>query len=287
MYRLAVAFCAVALVELAAAQDRPLPDIEAFTARAKAHLATDDERQGGYTYVERATQTKVDGKGRTTDTSVKVFEVYPGLPGEVRYRRLVEENGRPVPPDKLASEDRVRQKNAESYARTVSSASGRTQETRRQDKDRRDLRAAIDDLFRVYDIRLVGRDPIDGRDAIVATATPRAGVKPMTDDGKMMQHFRARAWVNEADAEIACVEIEALDDLSFGWGLFARVHKGARAMYERRKVNEEIWLPARVTWSGSARLFLVKQERVSGVSEFSSYRKFTVGTSTTYGVSPR
>jgi hypothetical protein len=287
MYRLAVAFCAVALVELAAAQDRPLPDIEAFTARAKAHLATDDERQGGYTYVERATQTKVDGKGRTTDTSVKVFEVYPGLPGEVRYRRLVEENGRPVPPDKLASEDRVRQKNAESYARTVSSASGRTQETRRQDKDRRDLRAAIDDLFRVYDIRLVGRDPIDGRDAIVATATPRAGVKPMTDDGKMMQHFRARAWVNEADAEIACVEIEALDDLSFGWGLFARVHKGARAMYERRKVNEEIWLPARVTWAGSARLFLVKQERVSGVSEFSSYRKFTVGTSTTYGVSSR
>jgi hypothetical protein len=287
MYRLAVAFCAVALVELAAAQDRPLPDIEAFTARAKAHLATDDERQGGYTYVERATQTKVDGKGRTTDTSVKVFEVYPGLPGEVRYRRLVEENGRPVPPDKLASEDRVRQKNAESYARTVSSASGRTQETRRQDKDRRDLRAAIDDLFRVYDIRLVGRDPIDGRDAIVATATPRAGVKPMTDDGKMMQHFRARAWVNEADAEIACVEIEALDDLSFGWGLFARVHKGARAMYERRKINEEIWLPARVTWAGSARLFLVKRERVSGVSDFSNYRKFTVGTSTTYGVSPR
>ena len=58
-------------------------------------------------------------------------------------------------------------------------------------------------------------------------------------------------------------------------------------MYERRKVNEETWLPARVTWTGSARLFLVKQERVSGVSEFSNYRKFTVGTSTTYGVSPR
>jgi len=126
-----------------------------------------------------------------------------------------------------------------------------------------------------------------GRDAIVATATPRAGVKPTTDDGKIMQHFQARAWINEADAEIARVEIEALDDLSFGWGLFARVHKGARAMYERRKINDEIWLPARVTWTGSARLFLVKQERMSGVSEFSNYRKFTVGTSTTYGAPPR
>jgi hypothetical protein len=287
MHRLAVAFCGLALVELAAAQDRPLPDREAFTARVKAHLTTDDERQSGYTYVERATQTKVDGRGRTTDTSVKVFEVYPGLPGESRYRRLIEENGRPVPPDRLAGEDRDRQKTAESYVRTVSSASGRDQETRRRDKDRRELEAAIDDLFRIYDIRLVGREPIDGREAIVATAMPRAGVKPMTDDGKMMQHFRARAWINEADAEIARVEVEALDDLSFGWGLFARVHKGARAMYERRKINEEIWLPARVTWTGSARLFLVKQERVSGVSEFSNYRKFTVGTSTTYGVPPR
>jgi len=287
MHRLAVVFCGVALVRLVAAQDRPLPDPGAFTARVKAHLSTDDERQSGYTYVERATQTKVDSKGRTTDTSVKVFEVYPGLPGEARYRRLIEENGRPVPTDKLASEDRSRQKTAESYARTVSTATGRDQETRKQDKDRRELQAAIDDLFRVYDIRLVGRESIDGRDAIVATATPRAGVKPMTDDGKIMQHFQARAWINEADAEIARVEIEALDDLSFGWGLFARVHKGARAMYERRKINDEIWLPARVTWTGSARLFLVKQERMSGVSEFSNYRKFTVGTSTTYGAPPR
>ena len=287
MQRLAVVFCGLALVQLVAAQGRPLPDSAAFAARVKDHLASDEERQSGYTYVERATQTKVDGKGRITDTSVKVFEVFPGLPGEDRYRRLIEENGRPVPPDKLASEDRERQKTAESYARTASSAAGRDQQTRRQDKDRRELQAAIDDLFRVYDIRLIGREPIDGRDTILATATPRAGAKPTTDEGKIMQHFRAKAWINEAEAEIARVEIEALDDLSFGWGVFARVHKGARAMYERRKVNDDTWLPARVTWTGSARLFLVKQERVSGVSEFSNYRKFTVGTSTTYGVSPR
>src|SRR4249919_1202636 len=140
MHRLVAVFCGLALVRLAAAQDRPLPDTEAFTARVKAHLATDNERQSGYTYVERATQKKVDGKGRTTDTSVKVFEVYPGLPGENRYRRLIEEDGRPTPPDKLASEDRARQKTAESYAKTVSTAPGRDQETRKQDKDRRELR---------------------------------------------------------------------------------------------------------------------------------------------------
>ena len=96
-----------------------------------------------------------------------------------------------------------------------------------------------------------------------------------------------RHWISEADYELARVEIEAIDDLSFGLGLLARVHKGTTATYQRRKVNDEIWLPAQVTWNGTGRLFLVKRERVRGRSEFSGYRKFTVDTSTTYGGPPR
>jgi hypothetical protein len=60
------------------------------------------------------------------------------------------------------------------------------------------------------------------------------------------------------------------------------VQKGTVATYQRRKVNDEIWLPERVTWTGSARVLLVKTLRRRGVAEFSGYRKFTVDTSTTY-----
>src|SRR3954467_8658208 len=102
------------------AQDRPLPDYGTFAAQVKAHLATDEERQSGYMFIERRTEQKLDGAGQPKEVSVKVFEVYPGLPGEGRYRRLIEEDGRPVPKDKLAQQDRDRQKEAESYARRVS-----------------------------------------------------------------------------------------------------------------------------------------------------------------------
>jgi hypothetical protein len=78
------------------------------------------------------------------------------------------------------------------------------------------------------------------------------------------------------------VEIEALDDLSFGLGLLARIHKGTTATYQRRKVNDEVWLPAQVTWTASARVLLLRRLRLRGVAEFSGYRKFTVDTSTTY-----
>jgi hypothetical protein len=217
---------------------------------------------------------------------VKVFEVYPGLPGEERYRRLIEEDGRPVPAGDLAKRDRSRQKEVEDYARKLSIASERTKSTREQDKARREYSAAVDDIFHIYDIRMLRRESLDGHDTIVATLTPIPGMKPLTDDGKIMRHFKARAWISEADYELVRVEIEAIDDLSFGLGLLARVHKGTVATYQRKRVNDEVWLPAEVTWTASARVMLFRQLRLRGVSEFSNYRKFTVDTSTTY-TSPR
>ena len=264
------------------AQDRPLPDYETFAAQVKTHLATDEERQSGYMFIERRTEQKLDGSGRAKDESVKVFEVYPGLPGQDRYRRLIEEDGKAVLQGTLAVQDRERQKEVESYARRVSTNAERQKETRQRDKERREYSAAVDDLFRIYDIHMVRRESIEGHDTIFATLMPKDGVKPQTDDGKVMRHFKARAWISESDYELVRVEIEAIDDLSFGWGLLARVHKGTVATFQRRKVNNEIWLPEQVTWTASARVLLLKRLRLRGVAEFSGYRKFSVDTSTTY-----
>jgi hypothetical protein len=267
---------ALVLVAAPLAQDRPLPDLETFAAQVKAHLATDEERQSGYMFIERRTEQKVDGSGRPTSESVKVFEVYPGLPGEERYRRLIEENGRTLVADKLARQDRERQNDVESYVKGQASESQRQKAAREHEKSRRRYSAAIDDLFRIYDIRMIRREPIDGHVTIFATLDPKDGVKPQTDDGKIMRNFKARAWISESDYELVRVEIEAVRDLSFGLGLLARVHKGTVATFERRKVNDEVWLPAKVTWTASGRLLLVRRLRLRGTSEFSGYRKFTV-----------
>jgi hypothetical protein len=130
---------------------------------------------------------------------------------------------------------------------------------------------------------MLRREPIEGIDTILATLTPKPGARPQTDDGKVMRHFKARAWISEADYELVRVEIEAIDNLSFGLGLLARVHKGTVATYQRRKVNGETWLPAEVTWTASGRLFLLRRLRLRGVSEFSNYRRYNVDTTTTIG----
>jgi hypothetical protein len=268
------------------AQERPLPDFNTFAAEVKKHLATDEERQSGYVFNERRLEQKVNAAGRVTDETVKVYEVYPGLPGEERYRRLIEENGRPIPADRLARQDADRRKKAEEYARKQTVASERQKEAREQDKARREYSAAVEDLFRIYDIQMVRREPIEGLDTILATLTPKPGVRPQTGDGRIMRHFKARAWISESDYELVRVEIEAIDNLSFGLGLLARVHKGTVATFQRRKVNGETWLPLQVTWTASGRVLLLRRLRLRGVSEFSNYRRYSVDTSTTIG-SPR
>ena len=52
-------------------------------------------------FIERRTEEKLNGSGQRTDVSVKVFEVYPGLPGEGRYRRVKESDG---PTHRISSE---------------------------------------------------------------------------------------------------------------------------------------------------------------------------------------
>jgi hypothetical protein len=275
------------LVAVPHAQERPLPDYATFAEQVRKHLATDEERQSGYTFLERRVEQKVNGAGRVTDQSSKVFEVYPGLGGEDRYRRLIEEDGKPIPAVRLAQQDRERQKTAEAYARSLQRPADRQKDERANQKARREYDDAIDDIFRVYDIAMVRREAIGGHDTIFATLTPKPGAKARTDSGRIMQKFRAKAWISESDYELVRAEIEAIDTLSFGMGLLARVHKGTVATYQRRKVNNEVWLPEQVTWTASGRLFLLRRLRLRGISEFSNYRKFTVETSTTVAPPPR
>jgi hypothetical protein len=286
MLRLVALVLLVPMLAAPAAQERPLPDYQSFAAEVKKHLATDEERQSGYMFIERRTDQRLDGNGRVKSAEVKVFEVYPGLPGEERYQRLIEEDGKPVPPSKLAERDLQRRKQVEDYARKMANAGDRRKLEQQFDKQRSRYGAAIDDLFRIYDIQMIRREAIDGHDTILATLTPKRSVKPQTKDGDIMRHFKARAWVSESDYELVRVEIEAIDDLSVGLGLLARIHKGTTATYQRRKVNDEVWLPAQVTWTATARVLLLKSLRVRGIAEFSGYRKFTVDTSTTYATPP-
>jgi hypothetical protein len=275
--------CLVACLAVpATAQDRPLPDFQAFLQEARKRLQPDEARQSGYAYVETRRERTLDASGQATREKVNVYESYPGLPGEPRWERVIAKDGMAVTPAELARQDRERQEKVMEYVRKRERDPDkvRAQEARKRAEEQRELDEAVDDALRLYDMRMLGRENIRGHDTIVISFTPRPNAVARTRAGKILRHFAGKAWVSEREYELVRLEGEALDTVSFGLGLFARVHKGSRAMFERRKVNGEEWLPASASYTASARLFLVRRMRVGGVSEFADYRKFTVATET-------
>ena len=277
---------AVALLSVTGlvAQERPLPNQESFLREVRTRLQTDSTLQSGYIYVETRREQKVDGRGQVEQESVKVYESYPGLPGEDRWERLISENGRPRAASDLEKELRNRQKKAEAMVleATDQPAKQQARQQREYATRRREFDAMLDDLFLVYDIRMERRELLDGHETILFSLTPRREAKPRTREGSQMRAFAVRAWISESDRQLVRVDAEAIDTLSMGFGLLARLHKGAKLSFLRTKVNDEVWLPSRVSYSGSARVGLVAVLRRSGLSEFSGYRKFSVDTSTTY-----
>jgi hypothetical protein len=217
---------------------------------------------------------------------VKVLESYPGLPGEQRWERVLSEDGRTVPAQELEKGDRDRQKHVEEYARKLAKdpADAKAKQERERERRRRERAENIDDVFRMFDVRMVGREALDGHDTILFALTPRRDAKPRTRAGGIMKNFTVRAWISESDYELVRLDAEAIDTVSFGFGLFARVHKGSQASFQRRKVNGESWLPALATYSVSVRVGLLAVLRRGGTVEFSNYRKFGVDSS--YRIAP-
>jgi len=232
-------------------------------------------------YTETRRMQKLDKSGNATGESVTVLESYPGLPGEERWERVLSEDGKAVPAQELERRDRERQKHVEEYARKLARdpAQTKAKEDRERERRRRELSESIDDIVRVFDIRIVGREAIEGHDAIVLTLTPRRDAKPRTRAGGIMRNFNVRAWISESDYELVRLDAEAIDTVSFGLGMLARVHKGSRASFQRRKVNGELWLPALATYTVSVRVGLVAVLRRGGTVEFSNYKKFGVDSS--------
>ncbi len=236
-------------------------------------------------YVETRRELKLDKGGRAREEAVKVFESYPGLPGEERWERLIAEDGRPMPPEELARQDRERQKKANEMVQRLARDSSKelARQERELQKARRERDEAVSDIYRVFEIRMLGRERVEEHDTIAFLLTPRRDAKPKTRAGEQLRHFRVRAWVSEKDHELVKLEAEAIDNLKAGLGVLAKLLKGARLSFLRRKVNGEVWLPAVVSYNGSVRVGLLVTLRRSGTSEYSGYRRYSVDTFERFG----
>jgi hypothetical protein len=261
------------------AQTRPLPDPQAFAPEVRRRLLTDRELQSQYTFIEKREEIEVSKLGKVKQGPVKTYEVYPSVERGNTYKRLIAVDGVPLPPAELERQDRVHREDVlrEQAERERESPQDRDRRLREEAKEKAEWDRTLDEVFDLYDIRIVGRETLDGYETVVATLEPKPAYRPRTDAGKWMKKLRARVWISESDYQVVKAAATVIDDVTFGWGIVGRLHSGTVAEFERRKINGEVWLPARVEIKGTGRA-LLRRFRIDSVTVYSDYKKFNVST---------
>jgi len=229
-----------------AAQEKPLPERKAFFDATRGNLERAQTRQNGYAYRERRRELHTNPFGRLgTGTGTEEYDVTP-LPDGGVARTLVARDGQPV-------------KDAET--------------TNSRPRARTSKKSVVADTAETLDLVLDHRERVNGRDVIVIMFSPRADAKPETREGKLARNFRGKIFVDEADAEVVRVEATAIEDISYGLGVVARVNKGATVTLLRERVDAGTWLPTSIRFSGEGRAMVFRRLRVDHLIEWFNYRR--------------
>src|ERR1700693_5320005 len=143
----------------------------------------------------------------------------------------------------------------------------------KSEKERAEDRKFIREMPDAFVFRLLGVENVSGQPAWIIEADPKPGYRPAHARARLFTKVRAKVWIEQATYHWVKMDAEALDTLTFGFGLL-RVAPGGTLHFEQVKVNGEIWLPSRALIHGDARLALIKKLRAEIDIHYSDYRKF-------------
>jgi hypothetical protein len=222
-----------------------------------------------YTYVDREVENKLDGRGQNKSTEVKTYEILE-IYGE-QVRRLIAKEDKPLDGKDAEKEDEKIQKIIDK--RKNESEADRRKREEKEEKQREDDRKFVHEIADAYDFTLVGTEAVGGRDAWVIDGEPRPGFEPHMKEAKFLCKFHGRVWIDKGDLQLAKMDVEAIDTVSLGW-VIARVHKGTRFTLEQTRVNDEVWLPRKISFKLDARVALLKGFNIDGEDTFRDYKKF-------------
>ena len=274
--RATTGFAVVAASVLLQAQEpRPLlPQDELFKA-VRENLIRAERIDYQYAFKERRTDIHTNPFGKLGTGGVTVSEVYPSATAPLTYRRVIARNGVALTPQELAEQDREYQRRASELLRRLAAEEPDAKRRRDLEEDRAAERGQrrIADVVATLEFKVAGRAVRDGVPTIMVTFTPRPSARPETRQGRIAQKFSGTVWIDEAAHEVIRVEAKAVDDISFGYGLIARLGEGTVATVTRKQVDRNLWLPTQLTINGRGRAAVFRSLVIDFTADWYDYRR--------------
>ncbi|MCE2542210.1 MAG: hypothetical protein J4F30_02045 [Acidobacteria bacterium] len=222
--------------------DAPVGDI----MQRVVDRVVDQEERGAELQYESRIVTQVDTldkEGEVTKTETTLHRRYP-LEGEL-YEELIERDGEPLDA-RARREERERR---EDFIREV--------RERNEDDDpietNDERQIEVDELLERFEASITGVDTLDGEECWVVEFVPRAGKLPEKTrlDG-MLNRSSGRLYVSRSDYGVLFVEFQIQKPTRYFWGLATLRNAAGRLEFER--VETDVWLPRRFTFSTNVRI---------------------------------
>ncbi len=282
--RIAVAIAAVVVTQGLPSAQPPMdgaspivPAPAAFVAAVQENLARAQRAAHQFSYQERRTRFRTNPLGKLGPDGTELCHVYPSANPQLTYRRLLERDGIPVPD--LAKQDREYRAKAAEIQRRLQKE---TDDRRRQVSEdealaRRRAQAMIEDIVAALQLTITGRSIHEGTPAITVAFVGKPAFRPKTREGRIAQKFEGTVWIHPELNEVMHVEAKAIDEISFGFGIVARIDRGTTGWLTRRPAatypETDLWMPASLRLSGSGRAVLfLRKLRIEYAAEWFDYR---------------
>jgi hypothetical protein len=225
------------------AAQKPLPDIHQLMNEVHEHQKQLDKVRENYTYTSSQTTEEIDAKGHVTKTETREEEVF--FVNGHAIGRLVKKDGKPL-------DESEQKKETERVTKAVEKA--QQPETKKQEEQE----MSVSRILELIDVRNPRRESYHGRPTILFDVMGRKDAKTHGLEEEAYKKLQGTVWIDEADRQIARIDVSFIDNFHVGGGLVANLEKGSRFRFDQAPINGEIWLPAGAEVNAQARLFLVK-----------------------------
>jgi hypothetical protein len=208
-----------------------------------------------FSHKERSTEIRFNPFARMGPWPKVLTEVFPSADDQFTYRRILERDGRPM--SDLDEQDRKYRARLEAHQRELSGepAGTRAARLKAEELDRAKQEANVRSTLDLFTFTLERREMWEGVPAIVVRFVPKPGGQATSREARVAKGFSGRAWVHEHDGDVMHVKAQAIEDVSFGFGLVGRLYQGSSIEFSRQKI-QGAWLPTLTVFKGTGRVFL-------------------------------
>lgn len=258
------------------AANSPLPDIRQLMREVQNHQRQLDKLRESYTYSSLQTVQDIDSNGQVKKTETEEHEDF--FVNSHVIERTVKKNGQPLG-------DSDQRKETERVTKLVEKA-----EKTPPDQPLEGPSITVSRLLEIMDVRQPRRKNYRGRPTIVFDFVGRKDAKThglVEDASKKLQ---GTLWIDEADRQVAHLEVSFNDSFRVAGGLFATIARGSSFHFDQApvshsnddgqsmgsSVNGELWLPTGGEGTLQARILVVKSLRQHIIERDYDYKRFRV-----------